>query len=289
MSKKCILLVGLPEAGKSSFIAALYHILQDRTSLDALKLQRLFGLNAGHLQKLERKWLSGEHLERTRIPDEIKAALSLLNPLTSEEIELHIPDMSGETYSQQWEKRICTKEYLEMLEEVSGILLFVHPEHIVEPASIFAANKLASTLGFKDIESDDGNEIAKNLNLPLWNPENACTQVKLVEILQFITSKFENTFNVAVVISAWDLVVAPSVTPLNYIGKRLPLLYQYLSTNPDHFYYKVYGISALGGSIDTKKTELLSILPAQRIIVADEDSSSNDITLPLQWLIKDKK
>jgi len=287
MNKKCVLLAGLPSAGKSTFIAALYHLVQDGSLPESLILEELYGINSDHLQKLEGKWLCGDHLDRTYIPDEIRASLSLRDQSTGELIELHIPDISGETYSQQWENRTCNKDFISMIDEVTGILLFIHP-HTDKATSILSANKLVRILDSAETDihqcTDENNFTGSCVTE--WDAKTSPTSVKLVEILQFISEQLDRKMKLAIIISAWDLVASMRVQPNIWLQQRLPLLYQYLSTNDDIFQYKIYGISALGGDLDADKKDLLSKSPIQRIIVVEDDLTTSDITLPLKWLLK---
>lgn len=291
MHKKCVLLVGLPSAGKSSYIAALYHIVEQGLVSESLQLKSMFGQNSQYLHDLGKSWLSGIKLGRTQIPDERVATLSLVDPSSGQEIELHIPDMSGETFAEQWERRLCTKEYLDLLNEVTGLLLFINPMNLKEPARITTGSILAA--GLRGDPSDlarqstlsSGNDLqTQGKPAKEWSPKGAPTQVKLVEILQFIRCVADKKFKVAVIISAWDLLYNHGNTPAEVLIKRLPLLYQYLSANAPSLEYKVYGVSALGGDLEHDRERLLKKIPSERVIVVDEDGESRDISRPLKWL-----
>lgn len=285
--KKSILLAGLPNTGKSTFIAALYHIVQSGEIQGSLKLKSLFGLNGKHLQKLESQWINGVVLERTNIPDEIIAALLLEDSVTGDEVELHIPDMSGETYSQLWEKRSCPKEFISLVEEVSGVLLFIHPAKIKEPSRIQVARRLSKLIAADEIE--DTVAVPESLTIdkqapPPWSAKESPTQTKLIEILQFLVEHMSFPVRLGLIISAWDLVMNEGQTPEDYLKSRLPMLDQFLSSNQEIFNSRVYGISALGGSLETDKNRLLTLEPAERAIIVTGTDKSHDISKPLKWL-----
>jgi hypothetical protein len=83
-----------------------------------------------------------------------------------------------------------------------------------------------------------------------WSYDFAPTQIKLVELLQFVLSirKTATPVPIAVVVSAWDLIKGPTL-PISWIESHLPLLSQFLTSNADAIPSRVYGVSALGGDL----------------------------------------
>ena len=68
MNRKKIVLCGLPSSGKSTFLAALGHLLTTDELPTALSLKELPG-SREYLIYLARKWVKFEEIERT--PSEI--------------------------------------------------------------------------------------------------------------------------------------------------------------------------------------------------------------------------
>ncbi|MGH8667449.1 MAG: hypothetical protein ACREUX_24605 [Burkholderiales bacterium] len=101
----------------------------------------------------------------------------------------------------------------------------------------------------------------------------------------------------AVMLSAWDKASGEGLRPSDFLRVKLPLLQQYLTTNPHQWDMRVYGVSAQGGDYDevkagaqpTKSAEDLRELdqPSTRIDLTDGVSRSNDLTIPLAWLLGD--
>jgi hypothetical protein len=88
----------------------------------------------------------------------------------------------------------------------------------------------------------------------------------------------------AVIVSAWDLVGQSAGSPSNWLATRLPLLSQYLRANPDRFATRIFGVSAQGGDL-TRDGErlLLEDVPARRIVVVEDTSETHDLTAPVRW------
>jgi hypothetical protein len=87
------------------------------------------------------------------------------------------------------------------------------------------------------------------------------------------------------VISAWDVITNPKLSPGEWLLRELPLLSQFLRTNPDSFDVRVYGISAQGGDVTgEKRIELALQTPSQRIQCVGPNTRAHDLTAPLVWL-----
>jgi hypothetical protein len=128
-----------------------------------------------------------------------------------------------------------------------------------------------------------------------WDPRDAPTQVKLVDLLQFLDARLSSPrpLGLAVIVSAWDLVEDTSVleiSPKCWMAKRMPLLNQFLHANTDIFNIQVYGVSAQGGTLDEEESaeELAKVMPpSHRIRVRkDEEDLDHDITEPVKWLMQ---
>jgi hypothetical protein len=78
------------------------------------------------------------------------------------------------------------------------------------------------------------------------------------------------------------------MSPGIWVQKQLPLLSQFLTSNPGSFEVAFYGISAQGGNYEgTNVAELHKKNPAKRIeIVGEGVTSKHDITEPLKWLMR---
>ena len=280
------LLVGLPKVGKTTFLAALWHVVDSEEVPGSLRLEKLHG-EREHLNKIRNAWLRCQEIGRTIIGSEQLVSMQLTDQEQNKITEVFFPDMFGESFRLQWTDRIWSEEYDQLVREAGGILLFVHPRQIVEPIRIDTAAKIAA-----EVETEK-NQTASNQDKPQdkptpWDAERAPTQVQLVELLQFLPERVTTPFplRVAVIISAWDLVSHEENSPEEWLTARLPLLDQFLKANPEIFERRIYGVSAQGGDLTDANGLLEKQISSQRIvIVGDNCHNQNDLTEPVKWLM----
>lgn len=286
------LMIGLPRTGKSTYLAALWHVVRSGEVAGSMRLVRREGSQA-YLNSLASAWSKCEELDRTPGEGESGIALLLSHPRNNAVVRLDIPDMSGEMYQSHWEFRQCSEGFATMAAECDGCLLFVHPERLVEPSFLVDANLIFSQWEEgnalepgEDQSEEIVREVSGNLsNVVEWEPKNAPTQVQLIEVLQDLMRLSNRKLRVAIIISAWDLQ-GDDVTPAKWIETRLPMLWQYLYCNPGHFECNYFGISAQGGGSAEADRLLEYHIASERIKVVYEDYVGSDLTKPIQWLIE---
>ncbi len=283
------LIIGLPATGKTTFLAALWHVVTSKELPDSLQLLKLEG-NRRHLNTIRTAWLQFREVGRTVSTTEEIVSMNLARPGASDLAQLVFPDLSGESFRKQWVERKWTKEYDDLVSDAGGILLFVHPLKVTAPDRIDAAlEEVVAALEDEDDRIEDARAIDNENTLPEWNAAQAPTQVQLVELLQVIDWRRDDQTRVpvAVVVSAWDLMVGSYSSPVDWLSQRMPLLDQYLKANSERFPSRIYGISAQGAPLDgdvavLQKRERQS----ERIIVVGEGCSQHDITAPVKWLME---
>ncbi len=288
-------LVGLPDSGKTTFLAALWHVVNSHQVQGSLQLERLDG-DSAHLNNIQQLWADARPLDRTKTSHEQVVSMKLRDPVTDGSAELTIPDFSGESFEYQWAKRQMSVEHAGLYEKATGGLLLIHPRHVREPVLIQYAEQRMKYLDEAEHASDENVQELSGLeeaepgneaNEALWSARNAPTQIKLVELLQFIVPRSSmRPLKLAVVVSAWDLVTE-RVLPGKWVAQRLPLLSQYLLSNRELFAVKYYGISAQGGDLKNADELRTEIRPSKRIVVVGEGASeSHDISLPIKWIMQ---
>ncbi|WP_034341895.1 TRAFAC clade GTPase domain-containing protein [Deinococcus misasensis] len=285
-SKK-IAILGLVNSGKSTFLAALWHILKNNKTKASLAISAL-PENSTYLTEISRSWLQFKELSRTPTKRWYENPLTLKDRANEKEYDILIPDLAGETFFHQWFHRQWQGKYKSLVEESSNYILFIHPS--VEKPELLSVVRRAYSKRFN--EELPAEESPEEPTIKVWNPEKSPTQVILVELLQFIMQFKKSKIRIAIVISAWDLVnndpLCKFKLPTNWLNGNLPLLYQYLTANPEYFCFKTFGISAQGGDLQTQKAQLLEHENAsERIIVASDTDTSNDITEPIKWLMEE--
>ncbi len=277
-------ILGLPKSGKTTFLAALWHVL-DAGEIDArLKLKRLVG-NHKYLNTIVEAWRCCNEVPRTSAAAEETVSIYVENEQSGSEIVLSFPDLSGETFERQFEYRTCSEEYLNGFETDGGVLLFLNADRELEGLNIVDIPL--------DIDAADSANTAPQPHSPEeeqmtpWSVKAVPEQVQLVDLLQMLQEKpfLRKKRRLAVVVSAWDVITDATLSPDGWLKRERPLLSQYLDHNSASFEVKVYGLSAQGGGLsDENKTRLLALTPSERIKCVAPTVTSHDITLPLIWL-----
>lgn len=286
-----ILLVGLSGTGKTNFLVGLDVILDDQTDPDGL-MHSEFAPDRAYLQPLKEQWFRGEELDHTsrQIPPPPHQLL-VLHQASGTRTAFHVPDLAGESFDSQFVTRSFPNEFGNRLQQSAGIILFLHCDHNADHAlhehPTFAD---ASPGGAVDLASATP---ASSLD---WRLEDASKQVKLVDLLQFMAEiRAHSPLRVAIVISAWDLVVGavPALEPEmpkdpeRFLAERWPLLNQFIEGNCESFPSRIFGVSARGGGTTTEEIARLTMMtqPRERILIVDGTERSNDLTRPVRWLL----
>jgi hypothetical protein len=288
MSNRSITICGFPESGKTTYLAALWHLVTARADQTSLRFESLRDGDSSHLNALAARWRDGLTQIRTDIPSNQLVSMNLLDT-SSAPLRLTFPDLSGESYRVMFEDRDCSPAVAEILTGGEGMLFFVHADRIQEPHLVVNVASQSEALG---------SSIPSGQELP-WSPSLSPTQVKIVELLQLLClSPLQIRFRrIAIVLSAWDKVADEGRTPEEFLAERLPLLDQYLRSGADNWIPRVYGVSAQGADYekeneklsDTQLAKLQQLRaldePSMRIRVLSQGSESRDLTEPIAWLM----
>ncbi|EMS72802.1 TRAFAC clade GTPase domain-containing protein [Ruminiclostridium cellobioparum] len=283
-SKSCFIL-GLPSAGKTSYLAALAYSLQQKQVETKLHWESFSG-DHQYLASLAETWLTAEPVSRTSTGLQQTSLTICLSDCEGKIFNITFPDLSGETFQKQYVDREIDGSMADSIINGNGILVFINPREIIEPALI------------SELPLEHRLKPVPNTEILEREPANADpTEVQIVELLQdieFLTkNKRYKKVPLSIIVSAWDIVDASYSIPETCIRERIPLLWQFLKANDDIFLTSYYGVSAQGGSLDTgEESEYLidqfETNPAERIVVVNNaGEKSHDITLPL-WEVMNK-
>lgn len=269
-----VLICGLPASGKTTFLAALWHLVFSDELEVALSFDSLPG-EREHLNALAGKWRKCEPVERTLVGQERHVSMNLRDG--DHQVTVTFPDLSGEIWNAMWEFRTCPQAIASLAASCDGILLFIHADTIRLPIPVVEASAQARILGE---EPSAGPEAP-------WSPSSAPTQVVLADILQLLSSvRAAGPRRLTVILSAWDLAEPEAKTPTAFFAEHLPMLDQYLKSSADYAAWNVFGVSAQGGDLDSDRTSLLAKdRPSQRIKVVEGETESHDLTRPVKWLM----
>lgn len=282
--------LGLPASGKSTFLAALWHVLESgeiQTALRRIGLQE----DREYLNRIREAWAVFEKVPRTESP-EGSVVFNLGDDSGELSGEIRFPDLPGESFDAQWVDRVWTEEFDQQVREADGFLLFISPDYLSRVLIRDANRRIPDGVSGQE-------PVAVTRAERAWDPRKAATQSKLVDLLQFLVDAREpgRPSALAVVISAWDRAEAQTTSngdgvnsPEAWVRFHMPLLWQYLTTNPEVFRARWYGVSAQGGDLEARE-ELIRLqsfdLTSERIrVLEDTGEESHDPTRPLRWLLE---
>jgi hypothetical protein len=276
MSEQYHSVLGLPRSGKTTFLAALWHLIDAGEAASKLVLDRLVGDHA-YLNSIVDAWRRCEEVPRTSMAAETKVTIHVHAPDTGRKIALGFPDLSGESLEKQFAIRSCTQDYVDGFSDAGGVVLFVNADRPSDGMTL-------ADIGPPEIDAEERADLASEKE---WTADLVPEQVRLVDLLQFLLRPpfLRRQRRLVVVVSAWDVVISPKPTPAEWLERELPFLYQFLVNNPASFISRVYGVSAQGGSVTgEKRNVLLSQTPSHRIECVGPGADPHDLTAPILWL-----
>ena len=285
MSKHSVVAMGLPGSGKTTFLAALWHLVSEKEVPCKLTYVSLQTDNIEHLHEISSQWRAAKKQERTAQGGD-KLVSMILQAVGGDPQTVTFPDIAGEVFLQMWGQRECDETVAGWLKE-PGVLLFIHADKVTVPKWVIKEKLLMEEM---DLPAEDEVEAVVD-----WSPNVAPTQVQLVDLLQSMQAGPLDVGprRLAIILSAWDKAAGRGLSPEQYLARRMPLLGQFLKhgLRPD-WETRIYGVSAQGGDYDDDKTRLPDAerlrdidVPSQRISVVYAGAKSNDLTEPLQWLL----
>ena len=204
-----LIFIGLPQSGKSTFIAALWHVIVSSELDEALKITALPNQRE-YLKELSTSWLSCKKLTRNvgQFKNEIVLKVSTSSGKNS---ELLFPDLAGEIYESHFSNRKIENDFIDKLNATSNIVLFINPDNLKKPMLISDAGFLDelesentlqrsnhnTSLDIKDaVKEPNAGEISEPTESDNWEKEweykFAPTQVILVDILQMMLEYIES-------------------------------------------------------------------------------------------------
>lgn len=269
------LIVGMPASGKSTFIAALRHLLIADEVATELELTTLSD-DESHVNALEADWLACREVQRTKTATEGWVEFRVRNRATGAEAVLSVPDLRGETFEQPLCAGRCNRELYDALGDADALLLFTNADRPDDASLISDFNDMLD-----DVELSAGRKQKPVPFDPMAMPEEA----KIIEFLQMANRRplRQRLRRIGIVISAWD-VVSGGVTPEEWFAEHRPMIDQFLSNNADLWELRLYGVSAIGGKLPRDRKKLDRMKPSERIILVGEQTAAHDLTSPLSWL-----
>ena len=285
-----VVMAGLPKTGKTTFLGALYHVLESGDS-GLIELQTMPDTRR-YVEAVRQRWLRVEPESRTSASSPIMNELNLSINGGCGNLALCWPDLSGEYFLEMVRNRTLNHAVATILRDATALLFFVHPDTVSQSPRIDDLNKISLAFGTDPDDNDAQEEGKENekVELKAWDPLLVPGEVLTVELLQrILASNFPSKVGkIALVLSAWDTLSPLFESPTAYFERKLPMLHQLIEANSDVHDMKMYGVSALGGDPKEDKEKLLGHISAiERILVVDGTGvpMPNGILSPIQWLL----
>ena len=125
MSRACYI-IGLPESGKTTFLAAMGGILEMTTDRE---LSLVSCTDKVYLDAIALKWSQCRPMEHTSMEDVQETRLTVREK-SGEEYELILPDRDGEYFRLERRNEAFTEDFHRSLKECENILLFMNPSAV---------------------------------------------------------------------------------------------------------------------------------------------------------------
>ncbi|BBO88033.1 hypothetical protein [Desulfosarcina ovata] len=129
-----LFMFGLPETGKTTFLAALWHVVESPEIDGVWKLDELFEGSRDYIEKRRQEWISYKEMKRTKVDG--NAIRMKLKGRDGSFAQFEMPDLSGETFRQQFVERDLREGLAELYRKATGALLFINPNKVQDPFSI---------------------------------------------------------------------------------------------------------------------------------------------------------
>lgn len=281
MADKKILIAGLPDAGKSSYIGALNGVMSQDGNFKLSPANKKAS-EWTYVNSLTEKWLDCQVVDHSSDGETKYINWPLINK-DGQEIVITIPDMKGEIYYDVIKGEFDPK-LVEFCKEASGILFFVNN------MNRFKMKEHAIKLVKEEGEEQENKENEKSQTLTKMEADkiklNVDTMPDITKNLLVIRYLRELMGNVKIVVavSSWD-EKKNHKTIDDYFKKICPAIYNYVRRNFDS--YKFYGISAQGVKYGEEGTNINMLTETGKRAYVYTTEKIFDLSLPLDFLISE--
>jgi hypothetical protein len=283
-----IAFIGLPETGKTTFLAAFWATVRETPPLSHFTL-REWPSSATYLQARADEWFQAKPVDRTSgdTINEVHLSLSSI----AGDVDVRIPDLSGEAFQTAVVRRRVLKPVDEILVGASGLLLFINGAQATHRLSLTNARAVLQAAGVPNADNSGarGSTDGSSDVVP-FSPGLLESEVLSTELLQIVMQRrIEADCNahatrIGLVISAWDVLACAGATdPTDWLLTNQPMLAGVLAAIADSMPVCIFGVSAQGDDYGPE-SKAATRRPSQRPIVVEKGSSGSDITRPVAWV-----
>ena len=311
MMDRDFVIIGLPASGKTTFLAALWHIIEAEETACRLRLARWEG-ELGYLNSIAQAWRSFAPVPRTSQIGDKYVTIHLVNRETGVQGAAFFPDLAGDTFDIQVETRRCRPDFLENVAKEGGVLLFISADSRQDGLSIVELNAQFPD-GDGNIIIGEAKEIEPSQGTPPgvaepqqqgapvaeavpilsqqseeWQPKTVLAQVRIVQLLSDLISASIHPASPAV--GGDHLGLGPHARGI-YAGQVVEHADAASRPVPEgqrrSLWTNLYGVSAQGvklGDFEAVK-EAAKLISSDRIRIVGPEGEGKDLTIPLVWLM----
>lgn len=268
-----ILLAGLPAAGKSTYITALWAVEKDGRSGHLLTCDGM-PPESSYIDSMRENWMVLKEVRRTAFAEPQEIVLPMKTSQTGEKINLSLPDFKGEVFQRVLDNAV-SKEIEDWCDKSNGILFMLNlggssPQMLQEEVSDVTKPKV------------DSEKVVMTSN----DIDPAIQNVLLLKYLY----ECMGDCTISICFSSWDAIDCNEGKSIEeWVVENHPCIYNYVK---EHFSkFRFYGISAQGadyGELDENSGDELAEKTTLKVrAFVYTDKKSFDITEPIDFLIKE--
>lgn len=278
MEEKKILIAGLPDAGKSSYIGALNGIMSQDGEFCLSRAQEKAS-EWTYVNSLTEKWLDCQIVDHST-DGETKYIKWPLMKKDGQKVVITIPDMKGETYYDIINNEFDPK-LAEFCKGATGVLFFVNnmnrlmlKEH---------AMKLIKEEDGEDKEEKSPATTKAEADKLKLNVSNMSDVTKNLLVIRYLRELMGNV-KIVVAVSAWDEKKNYSKVE-DYFKIVCPAIYNYVKHNFDTHMF--CGVSAQGAKYGQNGLNLNTLTETGKRAYVFTTEKIYDLSLPLDFLISE--
>lgn len=279
MDEKKILIAGLPDAGKSSYIGALNGVISQDGDLGFSHANEKPS-EWTYVNALTEKWLECQIVEHSS-DGETKYIKWPLKDKNGQDIVITIPDMKGETYYE-----IINNDFdpqlADFCKEATGILFFVNNMNRLKLKE--HAMKLVKEEDGEEKEEESPAITKADADKLKLNVETMPDVAKNLLVIRYLRELMGDV-KIVVAVSAWD-EKKNYASVEDYFKKACPAIYNYVCNNFDE--HRFYGISAQGAKYGQEGLNLNTLTETGKRAYVFSAEKIYDLCLPLDYLISEQ-
>lgn len=273
-----IVIIGKPNSGKTHFFGQLYGRIIEKSACLKLNSRQQLPKDISLLKEVLEKLANGMTAEHTPTDTWESISLPTIDGEGKEYI-IDLPDYAGEQINQIFKSRFLQKHWVDSLNQSKHWVVIIR---LSSEKTFLSERELVK--GSK--QNDDMQQI------DVWDA-NAFWIELFQMFLYYIGVGFKDKISsprLVILLSCYDEIEEPNITPEEALEKKLPLLYKFLRTNWQTTSMSIWGLSSLGCNLQHPEhsDSFIDLGPEKHGWVISQNSvkHQSDLTLPLNWLIK---